>query len=311
MSEIVEQENVVYHLGHDMELRYVPIEVLREQDVNARAMSKEAFERLAGTINRDNRMESLPFCADVDHGDGKIVTEIVSGHHRVRAARTALMSHIWVLVDTSGLTRDQIKAKQLAHNSLQGEDDPQLVKQIFDSIQDLDARLEAYIDPDDLDIELEPVPDMGLRVDYGGTAIYITFLPYEKETFSRALEAVKDELKGSAEAAYLAEQSVLDEFRQMLLRAGQEYEVKAIGTTLAKCAQIVLEHLGEDPGDSGGVVALRDLFGTSYVPDKSAETIEKAIKKAVKDGEITRGDRWQLLEYLAADYTEARTGVGS
>jgi hypothetical protein len=93
----------VLDLGQGLQLWKVPIAALREQDVNARSMSKPMFERLSQTIARDKRLESLPFCARTDKA-----IEIVSGHHRARAAIAAGLTEMFVMVDVTGLTRSQI-----------------------------------------------------------------------------------------------------------------------------------------------------------------------------------------------------------
>ena len=52
---------------------------------------------------------------------------------------------------------------------------------------------------------------------------------------------------------------------------------------------------------------LAKLFGSNAVPGESASIIQKqAIKKAEKEGTITSKNRWQLIEYLCADYLSGR-----
>src|ERR1700722_11480069 len=68
----------ILDLGNGLELWKVHPSALREQDVNARAMPKAMFDRLAQTIARDKRLESLPLCAKTERG-----LEIIAGHHRV------------------------------------------------------------------------------------------------------------------------------------------------------------------------------------------------------------------------------------
>jgi ParB-like chromosome segregation protein Spo0J len=118
-------------LGQGLELWKVGVDELREQDTNARSMPKEMFQRLTETIGRDKRLESLPFCALTPKG-----VEIVSGHHRVRTARAAEVKDIYILVDVTGLTPSEIAAKQLAHNSIEGTDNEQLVREIYAKIED-------------------------------------------------------------------------------------------------------------------------------------------------------------------------------
>src|SRR5438094_10157750 len=124
---------------------------LREQYVNARSMPKAMFERLAQDIARDKRLESLPLCAKTERG-----LEIISGHHRVRAATAASLSEMFVLVDVTGLSRSQIAAKQLAHNAIEGEDNEQLLAESYRQIEDAEAKLEAFVEQT-LDVVLPKV----------------------------------------------------------------------------------------------------------------------------------------------------------
>lgn len=82
-ATLIEPERIL-DLGYGLELWKAHPSSLREQDVNARAMPKAMFERLAQTIARDKRLESLPLCAKTERG-----LEIISGHHRTRAATAA------------------------------------------------------------------------------------------------------------------------------------------------------------------------------------------------------------------------------
>src|SRR6266481_3076859 len=92
-TTIIDSQRIL-ELGNGLELWKVHPSTLREQDVNARSMPKAMFERLAQTIARDKRLESLPLCAKTERG-----LELVSGHHRARAATAAGISEMFVLVD--------------------------------------------------------------------------------------------------------------------------------------------------------------------------------------------------------------------
>ena len=140
-------------LGEGLEIWKVLLADIHEQDVNARAMSQQAFLQLTETIKKTKRLESLPLCV---LKDSRI--EVVSGHHRTRAARKAQMKEIWILIDVTDMPRDFIVAKQLAHNSIQGEDNPDLLAKLFGEIGDSEARIEAFIETDmailDTDVRL-------------------------------------------------------------------------------------------------------------------------------------------------------------
>lgn len=281
-------------LGRGLEIWLANLDELREQDVNARAMDKPRFERLAATVGRDARLESLPFCAATAKG-----IEIVSGHHRTRAARAAGVASIHVVVDVTGLSADQIRAKQLAHNAIQGEDNEQLIKQIYEAIGDVEQRLETAIDPAALGLQIEAakVTNIDLGLEY--QSALLVFLPYEKERFDRACAAVRPFLAGDYESRYLAELGLLEGWKKLLKRTGDEYDIKAFGTILERIASIVLEHLGQEerPADT---VALRDLFGASVLPAEDAELVRRALAKLEQAQTVTKKTRWQALRAWAA-----------
>lgn len=107
------------------------------QRKNARYFTPEKFAQLVQNIKRDGRLESVPLVYRSDDAEGY---SIISGHHRVDAAKEAGLKHILVFVTTPD-SRDEIVSKQLAHNALTGKDDPMLLAELFSSIHDLDLRL--------------------------------------------------------------------------------------------------------------------------------------------------------------------------
>lgn len=133
-------------LGNNLSITEVDINMdIREQDLNARIMSKKMFSQLVENIKKRGGLESLPYCV---LKDGNI--EIVSGHHRIRACRVAGIINIPVLLDKNEMTRSQIVAKQLAHNSLTGIDDKDILVQLYDMIDNIDDKLESFINLDEL-----------------------------------------------------------------------------------------------------------------------------------------------------------------
>lgn len=288
----------VLDLGQGLEIWRVGIEELREQDINARAMSKAAFDRLTATIAGDSRLESLPLCALTDNG-----LEIVSGHHRVRAARQAGLTQIWVMVDVTGLPRDRISSKQLAHNAIEGTDDPELVRRIFEAIGDVDARLESFIDPAITEIVIPSVQvddiDLGLRYE----TVIIQFVPWERQYFEDATKIIERELQATnSKAAYLAELERFEAWQRLNLRIVDEYDIRTMSTVMVKIAELALAQLGEEPPEGEDWVPLRDVVGSAYIPAAAADTLRGAIIAMQAKGDIGNKNRWQALEYLAADY---------
>ena len=100
----------IVDLYEGMSIWKVNIERCRERDKNARIMDKETFDRLTQTIAEDERLESLPFGYVKANPSGNKEFFIVSGHHRIRAARSANITEIFVLVAEEDMTEDQIRS---------------------------------------------------------------------------------------------------------------------------------------------------------------------------------------------------------
>lgn len=49
-------------------------------------------------------------------------------------------------------------------------------------------------------------------------------------------------------------------------------------------------------------IEFSEVFGTDKVPMRTAFILNEAIKTAIRNEDITDRNKWQLLEYLAADY---------
>lgn len=282
-------------LGAGLEIWRVSVDDAKEQDTNARAMPKAMMDRLAKTIEQDKRIESLPLCAFVEGG-----LEIVSGHHRFRSSRKAGLMEIPVLVDVTGLTRDQIAAKQLAHNSIAGFDDPQLVAKIFANIEDVRLKLEAFIDPEKIGFKLANVSVGQLRVGVQFEVVVINFFPTERTRFNEAIEALS--LRISERAVTDMHISVLENyerFREAVQRTKSEYDIRSTGTAIDEMSRMVLEDLGEPTGDTDeDMLPLRSVFGVNVLPLTLANKLKALVKKATESGEIQKGEAWRLLEKL-------------
>lgn len=106
---------------------------------NARFMSKSQMERLAENIEKDGFLSQLPFAIRQD--DGKF--KILSGNHRVKGAIKANQDRVLILYGEEEDYSDQRQtAVQLAHNSIVGQDDLSLLREIYADIEDV--MLKAY-----------------------------------------------------------------------------------------------------------------------------------------------------------------------
>jgi hypothetical protein len=183
--------NVGTEIGPNLWVRMVPIADLKEQDVNARVMAPREFERLVENIRSRGALESLPYCSR-PNDDGPI--NIVSGHHRVRAARAAGLWEIPVMVDTADITRSQLVAKQLAHNFLAGQDDEDILVQLLAELATPDDMLSSGA-PDEMlqNPDHEAMLLFAPHLDFEQRKVTFAFLPHQTEELEAMLDKIGEE----------------------------------------------------------------------------------------------------------------------
>ena len=182
-----EQMELLADLGDGLKLYMAPLDQLREQDVNARILEPADHVQLVNNIRKSGHLESVPFCARAK-ADGPV--EIISGHHRIRAAREAGVKKAPILVDESGLSRTELVAKQLAHNRLSGYDDPATLRRLFSILNTPDLILESGLANDQLkvpDVTLDPILAPHLNMDW--KVVTFAFLPHQQESLQALIEA--------------------------------------------------------------------------------------------------------------------------
>ena len=296
----ITQSKSLLSIGSGLEIWEVALDEAREQDMNARVMPKEMMDRLAKTIAEDRRLESLPFLCLVDDpkSAGEKRLEIISGHHRVRASRMAKLLTCFAVVDVSGLTREEIASKQLAHNSIQGEDDRQVVGRIFDQIKNVELKLAAFIDPAAFGARLSTVSVGPLAVSVELRTVVLHFIPYAFERFEKTVGLLAERLVSEHDGQYIAELAVLDRLREAIRRTRDEYDVRSLGTVLDRMCGIVLEYLGEPDDIDDEMVPTRKVFGTTMLPKGIADELMGLAKTAMEEGLIPRKEPWKILEHL-------------
>lgn len=128
----------------------------------------------------------------------------------------------------SGLSQDSIKAKQLAHNSIGGYDNQELVKRIFDEIQDAQAKLEAFV-PEKLINDFKRISVGDINVDMDIQQVQLMFFKYEKDCIERLANYLHEN-----DNVYASEIKDFENVKKMLKETGQEYNIRAVGTILAR-----------------------------------------------------------------------------
>lgn len=226
--------------GWDLEIWKVHVDSLREQDKNARIMDKRRFNQIKANIKKDKRLESLPYC--VLNSDR---IEIVSGHHRVRAARMAGLTEIYALVDTKHLNRSEVLSKQLAHNALVGYDDKKMLKEMWEEIDDLELRLSTGIDPEDIEVDYdeETFKNESVELEFQYKQVQLLFLPTNYEDFINTLDLVEAEFIGVADVRDF------ERVAETIRKVSEAEEVRNVSSILLKMCEIVNDYYRAVAGD--------------------------------------------------------------
>lgn len=291
---------LIYDMGSGLRIVKVLIDQVKEQDINARIMKNEMQDQLTANIKKRGQLESLPFLVK---NEEKI--EIISGHHRIKSARAAGLKEIIAIMDVSGLNRSQIASKQLAHNAIAGFDDESVLREICKMIDDVDDMLESYIGKDIMEEPLEQYDKLiSPAVHFDFKNITFAFLPHQvkdMDALLRNIETASPEIVGVA----VYEQCKV--FVETLSKYQKFTDIRNMGAAIHSMIQAAnekMDDVGYDGSDEWTYLA--KLFGSNAVPAESGNVIQQAIKKAEREGTVTSKNRWQLIEYLCADYLSGR-----
>jgi hypothetical protein len=301
-------ERTLGEVGEGLEIRVVPITALKEQDVNAQMMEPDQFDRMTENVRIRGAMESVPYCAQPG-GEGQI--EIVSGHHRFRAARAAGLTEIPVLVDTKLESRSEITAKQLAHNALVGTSVEAVVRQMLSTIEEPDHMLMTGLDPSMFPtVDEDALPTGTPAADFDWRMVSFTFLPHQLDSFDDLIKRMD-----AADLVGVAPVELFEDFAKALREFMRFREVRAVGTTVAKLTEmakialdrpeLVAEWYDDQDGqavDQDGWVPINAVVGNGSMPAAAAATVKRVIDTMVERGDVNPKQRWQALEFIAAEY---------
>lgn len=268
---------------------------LKLLEVNARYMRHEMFQQLVVNIRRDGKLTSVPFA----WYDGSEY-EVLSGNHRVAAAVEAGLASIEVMLTDDELTDDQRIAIQLSHNAISGEDDPQLLRQLFERIGNVDMRLYSGLDDQALDLlsEVDPISFTEASLKFANVSMI--FLP---EDLAEA-QAILGEALTSASGAdeiWLNRIPEYDSLLDALDTTSSAHGIRNTATAMMIIMEMFRAHIGdlaeaiEERGDSEWV-PISVLLGTDKIPVSLARGLAKRIDKELAGGKIET--RWQIVERL-------------
>ena len=236
-NELLKQFNFPYRVD------IVDPLILKAAPKNARFMSGQMLEQLVSNIKRDGGLTSAPFC----WRDGQGVTHILSGHHRVKAAIEAGEKWIMILYTDRNLSKQERIAIQLSHNAISGQDEPTILRELWNEIVALD--LKAYSGLDDAVLQsYAPVKIDSLgEQDVVFREVALAFFPSEIER----LEEVLEKLKIRRKKRYAAQLEQFDRFIDRLMDFKEATDIYNSGTAMLAILDIVEEWLSNHH-DQGG-----------------------------------------------------------
>nr|DAW80109.1 MAG TPA: ParB protein [Caudoviricetes sp.] len=217
----------------------VNIGLIDEADMNANEMTGEDFAQLCDNIGKSG-LSSVPSCYKKENG--RFV--MISGHHRLRACKKLHYKTIGILYCLeSELSKDEIIAIQLSHNSLHGHDNTSILKKLFEQIQSVDFKQFAHVNVD----EIPPVSTDGISVFTLKENFVFTVILYP-DSFENVDELFGDirEQASKSDALILASEK---ENEKLLLtlqtEIGKQYNIKSPSITFAKLLELAKERLTE------------------------------------------------------------------
>ncbi|MEU0627756.1 ParB N-terminal domain-containing protein [Streptomyces sp. NPDC005989] len=275
-------------------------------DMNARFMRKEEWDRLVANIAADGCLTSVPLIYGAgEYEEGREL--ILSGNHRTAAAIEVGLPEIDCMLIEDPQQKDELLARQLSHNSIAGQDDPAILKALYDQIEDVDWRAYSGLDDDVLGLLAEVSPEGLSEANLDFATVSLIFLPNELEAARKAF----DDARLGQNESWLAARADYDQTLDTLASTHAAHKVGNVATALHAILGIVEKHLTDlqagytspqgEPLHTGQV-GLETVLGARHLPAPAAVTINKAIAAAEGRGEIEQGQGWRLLERLAGEY---------
>ena len=295
-------EDINGRLPGDRQIAVVPVEQLKLLEKNARFRPYEMFQKLVNNIKRDGGLTSVPFCWK--RGDGDFL--VLSGNHRVMAAKEAGLKEVLVMYTDKDLSRQEQIAIQLSHNSLEGKDDLNILKSLWEEIDDIAMKYYSGLDDKILGEMAKNAQKTLSEVNLDYKVLSFVFLPEELEEIDAILEKAQS-CKGDD-----LRLTTLKHFERLLSATSivkAAHNIKNSAVALELVLHVFENHL-EDL-QSGWVneekqreVPIATILGSDTIPLEVAKAIKRALDRMVDAGEVDAKEKWKALETMAAKSLE-------
>jgi hypothetical protein len=219
-----------------LRLKLVDPNNLKGQRVNARYMKAETMQQLVENVKKDKRLESVPLIYEDGEQD-----RIISGHHRVEAAKSAKIPYILCMV-AKPEDRDEVVSKQLSHNALVGQDDQQVLTELFNSIQSIEKRIATGLQD-----AIAKISYTSLNYRLGNwKELVLLLLPEDIGLFDEAMDEIMKQMQCSADAEIrLGSMEAFDKFAKAMMKVKRAENIKSNGTALMRLVELAQERMSE------------------------------------------------------------------
>lgn len=218
-------------------LAEVDIDEIVFVEKNARYMEQTTFNQLVDNIRRDGELSSVPFTIKLEEGKDKGKYEVISGNHRVKAAKMAGISRLTIMYAMeSNISNDEKRAIQLSHNSITGLDDLEILRQLVDEIQNTDYKEYAHIDESVFE-ELNSYDYNVIQPKHDVVGFNFIFFDSDKDVLEEVLLAVEESM-AKDEEVILFPKAALENFQKIVSEVQKKHNIKSFGITVLKMAEI-------------------------------------------------------------------------
>jgi hypothetical protein len=208
--------------------------VLLPEEENARFMRNSQFRQLTENLKADTVLTSVPLV----YRD-----TVYSGNHRVKAALAAGIEEAPVLELVGHVTEERLRALQLSHNELSGEDDPGVLARLYGKLGFNWKRYSGLTDE-----RVHKLRELSLKNFAVGNPRYqelvLLFLPEQLEVFQAALETLEHKIKKSV-PLWLASLSSFDVVFDAVVKVKKLKGVTNSAIAFRALAELALERLAQ------------------------------------------------------------------
>jgi len=255
-------------------------------DKNARYMTKEQFESLTRNIKTDGGLTSIPLCYRQENG--RLL--VLSGNHRLKAAIEAGVRENLVLLIDKPLSKQRQLAIQLSHNAIEGQDDEQILKELYLEIDELEASIYSGLSTELVEkltsIDFTTISEQRPLF----KEISLLFLPEEIESMTAICDGIIETAK--SKIAFTGRITEYDDILEGIIAAKQGQKI--INSTVAffAMARVVREYMAgkveslQEAMEEGVQNTVVFQLGATRkrIGKKTAQVLRKAIKEKADEG---------------------------